>query len=347
MSDSAYTPPSGLRQNAGSARPADGDGLPQGHRGRSQSPESFEPLHFGHGQGHDGDAVDRNAGPAFAFAQDLTMLLSRVVQRDIVPNLITANRIIGAEADAAGVDAWHDGGFNPERGERDMNFTAGHIRMVDVARFVRLLRGAGADAAPALVEVLLARGIPRSELYLDLLGPAARLIGDMWLDDECSFADVTMVVGRLHNILNSLRGEQVAAPVSRDAPTILLSPAPGEQHSFGIAVVEAVFQDAGWQTALSFTNDAEEIIDQLALRSYDAVGLSLSNDGLADVLRATIMRLRSMSANRDVVVLVGGPAFAGAPGLCAYLGADALIANGVAAAAKARELLPRHDALPV
>jgi methanogenic corrinoid protein MtbC1 len=290
-----------------------------------------------------------------AFAGDVVSLLSRLVRRDIVPNLITANRVIGVEAldaspasrPSAEPSAWHDGGFNAERGERDLQFSASHIRMVDVARFVRLLRGAGSDAAPALIEVLMARGIPRTELYLELLGPAARMIGDMWLDDECSFADVTMVVGRLHNILNSLRGEHADAGVEvaarSVAPTILLSAAPGDQHSFGIAVVDAVFQDAGWKTCLSYTNDAEDLLDLVKERPFDAVGLSLSNDALADVLRATIMQMRGVSRQRDLLVLVGGHAFQ-APALWTYVGADALVGKGVEAALKAKGLLPRSEA---
>ncbi len=283
-------------------------------------------------------------------SDELLSLLSRVVNRDIVPNLIIANRIIGGEVVqvcATGHSAWHDGGFNAERGERDLNFVGSHVRMADVARFVRLLRGSGTDAAPALVEILLSRGILRSELYLDLLGPAARMIGDMWLDDECSFADVTMVVGRLHNILHALRGESCAGASLHNEPSILLSVAPGEQHSFGIAIVDAVFQDAGWCPTLSHSNDAEVLLDLVAARPYDAVGLSLSNTHLLDVLNATIMRLRAGSANRDLVVLVGGPAFVERPQLAMEIGADALIEAGFDAAMAARRLLSRQPALSV
>lgn len=278
-------------------------------------------------------------------SRDVLSLLSRVVQRDILPNLIVANRIIGDDQmhpSAEERSAWHDGGFNAERGERDVNYVGSHVRMADVARFVRLLRGTGVDAAPALVEVLLSRGIRRTELYLDLLGPAARMIGDMWLDDECSFADVTMVVGRLHGILHSLRSDQAALAPPPLQPSIMLSVAPGEQHSFGIAIVDAVFQDAGWSTVLSHTNDAEILLEQIASSPVDAIGLSLSNADLADVLKVTIMRLRAASPNRDVIVLVGGPAFAGNPALATTIGADALIGAGFDAALEARRLVPRQ-----
>ncbi len=302
---------------------------------------------------------------------DMLSLLKLVVERDIVPNLITANRVIGAADHGAwqsghgtGADresskdagkepstrsqasgAWHDSGFNAERADRDIRFSSGHIRMVDVARFVRLLRATGSDAAPAFVEVLIARGIPRTELYLDLLGPAATMIGNLWQDDECSFAEVTMVIARLHQILNALRGEHADDGRIGKLPSMLLTAAPGEQHSFAVAVVEAVFVEAGWQTRLSYTNDANEIIDLASRTEFDAIGLSLSNFELADILRATIMRLRSASANRDVVILVGGLAFQTFPDLCAHVGADATVQNGVEGAFRAQELLPRNRSL--
>lgn len=289
--------------------------------------------------------ADDAAGSQCGRPDELLTLLSRIVRRDIVPKLIVANRIIGEDSaarQAGAAAAWHDGGFNAERGDRDVKFVSNHVRMADVARFVRLLRSTGVDAAPALVEVLLSRGICRSELYLDLLGPAARMIGDMWADDECSFADVTMVVGRLHNILHALRTDRTTQGTLRNAPGILLSVAPGEQHCFGIAIADAVFQDAGWSTTLSHTNDADVLLQQIATQRFDAIGLSLSYDGFKDVLRATIMRARSVSANRDLVVFVGGPAFSARPELATELGADGLVGAGLEAAIKARDVLPRQ-----
>jgi methanogenic corrinoid protein MtbC1 len=290
-------------------------------------------------------------GEKIGCANEVLDLLSRVIQRDIVPNLITANRVIGdqgvggttEEADAA----WHHGGFNLERGERDIRFTSNHIRMADVARFVRLLRATGTDAAPAFIEVLLARGISHNELYLDLLGPAARMIGDMWRDDECSFAEVTMVVSRLHQILHGLRSGRIGEVEVRTAPTALMVLAPGEQHSFGLAIACAFFEEAGWQTRQLHDNDAEAIIDAVANTHFDLVGFSLSSEAHADVLRATIMRMRAASANPDVVVIVGGPAFETAPELVSRLGADALGQPGCAGALKAQNLLPRHLGLSV
>lgn len=312
---------------------------------QSRDPKGSKPSRLSTGGGQRTEHSD-----SLARANDVLDLLSRVIQRDIVPNLITANRVIG-DQEAAHRDedesAWHHGGFNLERGERDLRFTSNHIRMADVARFVRLLRATGTDAAPAFIEVLLARGISHSELYLELLGPAARMIGDLWRDDECSFAEVTMVVSRLHQILHGLRSDRGGEIEIKAAPTALMVLAPGEQHSFGLAMACAFFEEAGWQTRQLGENDAESIIEAVATTHYDLVGFSLSHDAHADVLRATIMRMRAASANPDVVVVVGGPAFEVAPELVSHLGADALGQPGCAGALKARDLLPRHLGISV
>jgi methanogenic corrinoid protein MtbC1 len=59
------------------------------------------------------------------------------------------------------------------------------------------------------------------------------------------------------------------------------------------------------------------------------------------------MRLRSVSINRDIVVLVGGPSFRSVPDLAQYVGADLEVGASADAAKQARDLLPLHDRLYV
>ncbi len=268
-------------------------------------------------------------------------LLSSIISGQIVPGLLTANRPIGgAETDA---DLWRGGGFGAERAARDVGLVADRIRASDVLRFVRLLRGGTVDAAAAFVEILLERGISRQSIYLDLLAPAARTIGAMWGDDECSFADVTMVVGRLHHIVKGFGEAGRVANLAPDAPLILLSPAPGEQHVFALDIVSAFFAEGGWRTELSHTDDAEEIIERAALRPYDAVGLTLARSDAVGVLAATILRIRAAAMNPDMLVLVGGPVFDANPAMAALVGADMLSEPGVRGAVAARQMLKARE----
>ena len=52
----------------------------------------------------------------------------------------------------------------------------------------KLMRGESRDAMRH-VEALLERGISMDHLLVDLLGPSARIMGDMWVEDSCNFVD--------------------------------------------------------------------------------------------------------------------------------------------------------------
>jgi methanogenic corrinoid protein MtbC1 len=166
------------------------------------------------------------------------------------------------------------------------------------------------------------------------------MIGAMWGDDECSFADVTMVVGRLHHIVKSFHDQQPQRLCAADSPRILLAPAPGEQHVFALDLVEAFFRDGGWRAEIAHTDNADDIIERVATEPFDAVGFTLSRVEAVDVLRATILRLRAHALHKDVLVLVGGPVFDADPRLAALVGADDMAEPGVAGAVIARKLLP-------
>ena len=62
-------------------------------------------------------------------------------------------------------------------------------------------------AARTYVEALRAQGVSLESLYLDLLAGAARRLGEWWASDLCDFADVTVGVGRLQQILRELSPE--------------------------------------------------------------------------------------------------------------------------------------------
>ena len=49
----------------------------------------------------------------------------------------------------------------------------------------------GSDSAQ-LIEQLLEDGVPPETVMLELLAPAARLMGDMWTGDEANFLEVTL-----------------------------------------------------------------------------------------------------------------------------------------------------------
>lgn len=209
-----------------------------------------------------------------------------------------------------------------------------------VAEFTdRVLRPDG-DSANAFIATLRARGASVEDLYLELLAPAARRLGDMWTEDLCDFTTVTVAVCRLQQVLRELgpafRGEVEHGEHGRRA---LLAPVPGEQHSFGLFMVAEFFRRAGWDV---WSGPARSTVDLTRLvrgEWFAVVGFSLSCETRVDALAATIRAVRRASRNRAVGILVGGPVFLDHPELVALVGADATATDGRQATLQARNLL--------
>ncbi|KPF78503.1 hypothetical protein IP88_03455 [alpha proteobacterium AAP81b] len=195
----------------------------------------------------------------------------------------------------------------------------------------------------ARIEALIAAGIEVETIYLHLLAPAARRLGEMWEDDSCDFVDVTMGLWRLQELVHAL-GSLAPGRGGTDglARRALLAPAPGEQHSLGAILVEEFFRRAGWQTWSAPTLDEDELLSLVAGRGFDVIGLSVAADRNLAGLTRTIAQIRRASRNPDLVVLVGGRPFVETPQLATEVGADGTAADGRLAVAMAESLLTKR-----
>jgi methanogenic corrinoid protein MtbC1 len=188
--------------------------------------------------------------------------------------------------------------------------------------------------AVALVDQLLGDGLGAESLMLDLLAPAARLMGEMWSSDEASFLDVTLGLSRIQQLMRQLR--LPAAGLAPEQGSALLMPVPGEQHVLGLRMVEEMLLRDGWRVRLAQASD-EMLAGQLAaVEAYDFVGFSLSGERLLPALRSAIREVRAQSRNRDVRIMVGGVAFSGHDRITPPLDADAVVGDAHEAVSQAR-----------
>jgi methanogenic corrinoid protein MtbC1 len=121
--------------------------------------------------------------------------------------------------------------------------------------------------------------------------------------------------------------------------TILLMPTPGEQHTFGLGMVEKFFRRAGWNVAGGGQGPGVEFDRLLRRESFSVVGLSLSSSIKMASLVSTIRTIRKVSRNKSVCIMVGGPVFVDRPEMGVLVGADATASNGPAAVLVAQSLL--------
>jgi methanogenic corrinoid protein MtbC1 len=209
-----------------------------------------------------------------------------------------------------------------------------------------LLTDDAADSTGAQLAALRARGVGVPALCLDLLAPAARRLGEMWEDDTCDFASVTMGLTRLHRILHDLhpQGGPMRPPLPGDPRReVLLAVSPGEQHVFGIAMVGEFLRQAGWEVCDGVGATPAELARLVRRRWFTVVALSASRASLLDGLASTIRGIRAASCHRGIGVMVGGRIFATHQAAAAQVGADATATDAHAAVAQAEGMLTRAD----
>ena len=133
-------------------------------------------------------------------------------------------------------------------------------------------------------------------------------------------------------------------PECRHGRRALLLATPGEQHTFGLFVVEAFFRREGWDVSGGQIDSADEIAHFVDRQWFAIAGFSLSSERFIDRLASLIRVVRRHSCNRDIGVLVGGPIFVEQPELAERVGADDFAADGRTAVISARALLTRKAA---
>jgi methanogenic corrinoid protein MtbC1 len=192
----------------------------------------------------------------------------------------------------------------------------------------------------AFIALLRRRGATPESLYLGILTDAARRIGELWEADRCDFLQVTISLGRLQQVARALAPGFLAATVSlADAPSLLLVPARGEQHTFGLLILAEFFRRAGWRVAGGPASSAVDPAAMVRDQWFDVAGFSIGSESLIEGLARSIRDVRRASRNRDLGVMVGGPLFLHRPDLVMRVGADTAAADAPGAVRQASGLL--------
>lgn len=195
----------------------------------------------------------------------------------------------------------------------------------DVEDLLHLLDRRNPEVAVDHLLTMLDDGLALDSLLLEILAPAARRLGELWENDQKSFVEVSTALTRLQSLVRiacSSAGESLGS-TSRRYRTLITS-CPGDQHSFGLFVVEQFFRMDGWSVDVCHGESEEQLAERVRSSWYAVVCMSLAVERLLPVLTRTIAHLRAQSLNPGVQVLVGGPLFLEAPDLWSEVGADAV-----------------------
>ncbi|WP_291178836.1 cobalamin B12-binding protein [Erythrobacter sp.] len=197
-----------------------------------------------------------------------------------------------------------------------------------------------ADQLLAEVESFLDRGVGVEAVFLDLLAPSARWLGQLWEADECDFVDVTMGLWRLQEVMREIAARSPPA-VHAMGPgrTALFSPMPGDQHGFGSLIIDEIFARAGWDSEALIDPERRELLRLISEKSFDLVGLTISCDCPSGPVSQLISAIRSVSVNPRTQILIGGRAVNSNPDLVGEVGADGTAVDAEAALRLAARLV--------
>lgn len=215
------------------------------------------------------------------------------------------------------------------------------IDHVDVEEFARISVSDEAHALMDVVDQRLANGSSVEDLYVELLAPAARRLGEYWEEDREDFIGVTMGLWRIQEVLRELTTR--VPPKSRPGQgrrSALFSMMPGEQHSFGTLMVAECFQRAGWDTDVLIEPSKSELTGKFADRRYDLIGLTVSQDCSTASLGSMVKTIKAVSSNPHICIMLGGPVINEQPELVDECGADATAVDAISAVALADRLVP-------
>ena len=251
-----------------------------------------------------------------------SVLLAKAVEYEIIPRLMLAHRV-------------------PEECAAHPLTANQRVTPEDVAVFAELVLHEDDLAVRDCVITLRDRGVPIEAIFLDLLSPVARHLGEMWERDLCSFSEVTVGLGRLQKVLrenSTAFGQFKQAGHSEEGRRILLLPCPGEQHTFGLSLVAELFHRARWDVVTCFlATDAAAVM--VKKDWYDVVGFSLGSETGVARLKAAMALVRQVSQNPNVSIIAGGPIFLLHPEYGEQIQADAIITDGVNAPSQAEKLV--------
>ncbi len=246
--------------------------------------------------------------------------LARFISNEIVPRLMRIHREV--VPDAPPVEAL----INTLRPSS-----------ADVDALAHIVLGDDLEAAATYVTIMRDRGLSMETLYVELLEPTARHLGEMWDNDECDFIDVTIGVGRLQKLL-AIFNETYALPELGTRRRVLMATTPGNQHSFGASMIERLLSAAGWHVDAEYSGNADDIINVVSRNWFAVIGLTAGSDRQLEALKSIIVEIRKESQNEAIGIMVGGPMFTENPAMASAMGADATAPNAPAAVLAAQKL---------
>ncbi len=256
--------------------------------------------------------------------------LTRTIETRIIPSLIVAHTRPASSASALVVDR-------------------GNVASSDAAALAEQVLAGASDDPTVRINMLRAQGHTLEEIYLQLLAPAAAHLRRMWTNDLCGFAEATLGLWRLQQLLRNYSVEFRAEAKRRETGwRALLAPTPREKHDlsytmFCLVLISEFFRRDGWDAWIEPEPTSREFVEVIRGEWFDVVEFLVSGDKQLDALASRIRMIRRELPNRSIGIMVHGQIFIEHPELALLVGADLTATDASQGALQAQQLVGLND----
>ena len=203
----------------------------------------------------------------------------------------------------------------------DQGRRPGKLVSMELAELNELLKSNQADLDfDQLIEQLRAGNAPELRDWLtrqirslglrafihQVMVPANRLVGEAWVGGNLAIYEEHLYT----EMVTSLVRQSLAdIPAGAGEPRVMLTTLPGEQHTLGLLMVEALLRLGGAEViAFGIEMPFRDIIDAARTHTVDVIGLSFSGNFKQDDAVVMLSGLRQM-VDDSIAIWVGGGAF--------------------------------------
>lgn len=175
-------------------------------------------------------------------------------------------------------------------------------------------------------------GEPNAAAVIDTVVPeAARMLGRLWQDDEISFADVTIGLARLQEMVRDLgrmrpetRGRQ--ADGSHAIRRVLFIVPRSEDHTLGAIVATEQLRRHGCEVDVALDRHPNQIADIVRENRYALVGITASGRRTLASARELVDTIRA-AVTRATPIVLGGSIVANRADLKGMTGVDHVVCD--------------------
>lgn len=196
-------------------------------------------------------------------------------------------------------------------------------RMFVVDRLMDMCLHAEGFISERAISDLVSQRVSETDI-IDLYVPkAAEILGDLWMKDEISFADVTIGALRLQSMVRDIADTQVQTTKRMTALVVLPEQ---EQHLLGASVAASQLERADFAVECSMAETPATIANRAILDKPDAVLFSCAGIGALATVRETVQNITN-AVRRAPIFALGGSIVSQENGIKERTGVDIMTSN--------------------